>query len=126
MVLSSILMEEADPEKARDQRYLQKLVEYVRRENEMLEREGRRRERVTVTSIGEFNGRDTVGGEAERFFTDPDRQAIQAVDSSFSYPQHVISGVNAFGDYEGRHSPVLKTGYECCQALLFERRGQAV
>ena len=62
-------------------------------------------------------------GPEDVFVTAEERQAIMRADSSFYYPGFVTLGMNAYGDYDGKRDPVLTTGYECYQALLFERKG---
>lgn len=60
----------------------------------------------------------------DAFFTTPEEQwgTIRQADSSFSYPRHILNKFKSFGNCAENRSPVLNTGYERCQALLFQRK----
>lgn len=65
-----------------------------------------------------FSTGDPVGD----FLTDGERQKIRQADKGFSYPRQYFEDMREYGEYEGRHDPVVNTGYSCYQALLFRRK----
>lgn len=64
-----------------------------------------------------------AAGPAGLFITDAESRSIRAADPSFSYPRKILRDLGEYGGYEGGWEPVLNTGCERYQALMFRREG---